>query len=344
MKSKKMSKRFFSFLLAGILTVPLQAYAAETITKEQEFTASADSEKEFARHTDFEEEIKEDGKTYILKDVSYEVLSKKYLDKKEKTIESGVVRDGETYEPAKTLTEDGITYTLVSTEPVEAETGEAYEQTVTAYEDYYYPVTAADVPGQKIVPAVNEKTGETQEVTCIFSGISGAGTVEIQNQMAITVEDYDAAYYEWNGNLIPRNDASPALDGYEAQLLADAGAQEGSRITGIAWSGEPYTVNGTVYRNATATVQQTVPVYRANYIGEIREEAEKGAVYRNTYEADDPEGEVELNVKAVALYERQMSNVPYILAGAAIAACAVLLAAVLLVLSKKRKKEQKEGK
>ena len=98
----------------------------------------------------------------------------------------------------------------------------------------------------------------------------------------ITFQEYDASVYEWNGNLLPRNDEVPPLAGYESQLLESVGAAEGSQVTGLSWVGEPYEAEGVLYRDAVATVQQVVTLYRADYHGQIHEAEQKGVVYRNT--------------------------------------------------------------
>ena len=138
-------------------------------------------------------------------------------------------------------------------------------QTVTAYDDYDYAVTEDDIPATKTVTETNQITGEQEEVICSFTGIHPVRIVMVNNAMTITFENYDAAYYEWNGNYIPRNDDIPQLAGYEDQLLASAGAAEGSVITGISWSGEPYEADGRLCRDAPQQWEQQIQVYRANY-------------------------------------------------------------------------------
>ena len=155
-------------------------------------------------------------------------------------------------------------------------------QTVTAYDDYDYVIAESDVPATKTVTETNRITGEPEEVICNLTGIHPAGMVMANNTMTVTFTNYDAAYYEWNGNYIPRNDEIPPLSGYEAQLLENAGAAAGSIITGYSWNGDAYLVNGVLCRDAIANVQQPVQMYRAEYSGVIQ--IPKETVYKAIYE------------------------------------------------------------
>lgn len=267
MKNKRVKEKILFLLLTCSMVIPIPAQAAEPLRKEKAFISSADSEEEFAKHVSFDNTIKENGKTYRLDGITYKVTEKNYLEKKEKQTESDLISEGGEYTPPETITENGITYTLQDSVK-ETQENES-EQTVTAYEEYSHAVTEADVPAEKTVSAVNEKTGETESVTCVFSGISQNGTTKAVIPMSITFQGYDADYYEWNGNRILRNDEKPALNGYENQLLKSAGIT--GTVLSIAWDGNPYMADGVLCRNAVATVEQQIPVYRANYTGKIRE-------------------------------------------------------------------------
>ena len=130
------------------------------------------------------------------------------------------------------------------------------------------------------------------------------------------------------------------LAGYESQLLESVGAAEGSQITGLSWAGEPYEAEGVLYRDAVATVQQVVTLYRADYNGQIHEAEQKGVVYRNTYEAPDPQGEIQYTVKATAEYT-QLSDprIAYLLTGAGIAIFIGAVVLILILLSRKKQKD-----
>ena len=163
-------------------------------------------------------------------------------------------------------------------------------------------------------------------------------------EMTITFSNYDAAYYEWNGTYIARNDETPPLDGYEDELLAYCDAPAGSVITEYHWTGEPYTVDGVVYRDAAATVERQISTYRATYRGEIAA-PEAEPVYTATYTAPDENGRTELTVTATASYTQ--NPVPifnYVVTGIIVALILGLIFLLLFLLAKrKRRKEEKRS-
>lgn len=310
--------------------LPQQVSAAgDPLTKELEIMASSEQEYKELAESAFAMEIEEDGQKYERAEIRYEVTNTNYLDKKEKVIE--------TADPAETVMEGGVEYTLVKfEEPKEI------EQTVTAYDDYDYVVTTADVPSTKDTVVTDEATGEQKTVTCSLTGVSPAGTATVDSVMTITFSNYDAAYYEYNGSYIARDDQTPPIAGYEDQLLAQAGAAAGSVITGCSYSGDPYTVDGVVYRDATATVQQQVQMYRAYYAGTVLV-TDPAANGQATYSAPDPDGRVELTVTATAVYEK--ADVPiynYIVTAIIVIGILALIFFLLYLIAKRKQKKEKK--
>ena len=282
---------------------------------------------------EFPKTWKEGSKTYERSEITYKLIETKYLDKKEKEMELKS-------EPEQTFKEGKTVYTLKKTEKVEKSIAEGDVQTVTAYDDYDYVIAESDVPATKTVTETNRITGELEEVICNLTGIHPAGMVMANNTMTVTFTNYDAAYYEWNGNYIPRNDEIPPLSGYEAQLLENAGAAAGSIITGYSWNGDAYLVNGVLCRDAIANVQQPVQMYRAEYSGVIQ--IPKETVYKAIYETEDVDGAKEYTVKATAVYAEKKTVLPYILTGAGILILIGAVIAILMMLSKKKKEEQEK--
>lgn len=318
--------------IVSMALLPQQVSAAgESLTKELVITAANEADYKNQAEKAFAMEIEEDGQKYERTEIRYEVTDTKYLDKKEKVVE--------TTDPAETIKENGMEYTLVKfEEPKEI------EQTVTAYDDYDHVVTAADVPSTKDTVVTDEATGEQETVTCSLTGVAPAGTTTIDNVMTITFSNYDAAYYAYNGNYIAHNDQTPPIAGYEDQLLTQAGAAAGSVITGCTWNGEPYSVDGVTYRDAVANVRQPVQMYRANYEGTmlVQDTDATGQAY---YSGPDPDGDVELTVTATAVYTllQTTSYVPYILAGAGILILVALIIILLMTAAKKRKESELGG-
>lgn len=331
MKKKKIVAIAFSFLL---MTFPLHVFAAGSdLTKEVTLTVKNEADSRELAEKELPEKLKENGKNYQRSKIEYTVVETKYLNKKEKEMELKS-------EPKQTFKEGETVYTLKKSEKIEKSIAEGDVQTVTAYDDYDYAVTEANVPPTKTVMETNQITGEPEEVLCSFTGIHPAGTVMVNNTMTVTFENYDAAYYEWNGNYIPRNDDIPPLSGYETQLLENAGAANGSVITGYRWSGDAYLVNGILCRDAVADVQQPVQMYRAEYSGVIQ--VPKETVYKVVYETEDVDGAKEYTVKATAVYAEKKTVLPYILTGAGILILIGTVIAILMMLSKKKKEEQEK--
>ena len=241
--------------------------------------------------------------------------------------------------PEDTRVENGEVYTLQSVSEREEVVTERREQMVTAYEEYDETGNAAST---KTVTVVNESTGRQEQVVCSLRGVYPLGSTVEQNQMSVVFSDYDAMYYEWNGNDILGNEKTPPLAGYESQLLASVGADAGSQITGYYWNGEAYMVDGVVYRDAVATVQQQKPRYRAEYTGKIVTPEKREKVYTAIYETPDKDGDKEVTVSAVAVYTEQAerSIVPYVIAaGVGLVLLAGLLALILALLAKKKKEK-----
>lgn len=313
--------------IVSMTALPQQIYAAgDNLTKELVITASSEQDYKEQAENAFAMEIEEGGQKYERTEIRYEITNTEYLDKKEKVVE--------TADPAETIMEGELEYTLI-----DFKAPEEIEQSVTAYDDYDHAVTAADVPATKDTVITNE-AGEQETVTCSLTGVSPAGITTVDNVMTLTFSNYDAAYYEWNGNYIARNDQTPPIAGYEEQLLAQAGAAAGSVIKSCSWSGQPYSVDGVMYRNAIANVRQPVQMYRANYAGTVLV-TDPAANGQATYSAPDPDGRVELTVTATATYTpiSDTSYLPYIMTGAGI--FLLLLLIVLIIYSfTKRKKEK----
>ena len=333
MKNKWKKGILFSFLSLSILSSPLQVFAAgKPLTKSVTIVADSKEYKKEAEKS-FQKKITENGKSYELVDIAYNIVDQEYTETLTKTVEMQS-------EPHLTMEEGGITYALVSKNTKETVRQPAATQTVTGWDEYDHAVTAANVPATKVVHAKNDVTGEMEDVTCSLTGITQTGTKTVTNTMSLTFSDYDASYYEWNGHLTPRNDSTPALSGYEAELLSSVGATSGSRITSINWVGSPYTgSDGVVYRDATANVEQQIQVYRANYSGAITTPEEKEVIYTATYSAPDQDGAVEYKVVATATYNPVTSIIPMVVTGVGILIFILLVVAVLYIL-RKRKKEK----
>ena len=159
MKNKWKKGILFSFLSLSIITSPLQVFAAgKPLTKS--VTIVADS-KEYKKEAEknFQKKITENGKSYELADIAYNIVDQEYTETLTKTVEMQS-------EPHLTMEEGGITYALISKNKEETVRQAAATQTVTGWDEYDHAVTAANVPSTKVVHAKNDVTGEMEDVTC----------------------------------------------------------------------------------------------------------------------------------------------------------------------------------
>lgn len=361
MRKRNKTNPIFSFLLVftlagGLLFSEISVEAAESkistgdkIIKELLFSTEDAGE---SKDDEFQEIIKENGKTYRLQKVSYELVDKAPLEidqDTEKVVESNPIPEGEEYNAPETIEEEGVTYTLVSVEKEENVTAEEETQTVSGYTDYDRAVTASDVPATKQVTVKNQRTGENMTVTCNLKNIEALTDSAWEDTFIdITFISYDASIFHWNGVTVTKGTASP-LAGYESELLSSVGADNSNyRVLNTYWTGEPYTdSDGVLCRNARADVQRKVNYYRVNYSAAVTLKEEKGTVYKATYKGTETVADKDRNlftIKATATYKLQQNQyMPYVLAGIGIALLLLLITLILFLLRRKRKEEKENG-
>lgn len=318
-----------ALVLGMVMAFSSTVSAGASLEKEQKFTTISASEKDYEKSAGFEKELREDGIPYALEKITYETVSKTYLDKKQKTIKE-VIYGEESLKPPEVLEEERTEYTF-------AYATELSTEIITDYDVYEQSITATEVASEKMIEVVDDETGETEEVKALFTGVSQEGSTTLANQMYITFYGYDADYYVWNGHEIEKNENAPALTGYENELLQTAGVSTAnSRVTSIAWSGGTYyNADGVMCRDAIAAYQTTIPVYHANY------EVVK-TTYQYTYEAEDPEGNIQYEIVATAHYKQHgLSTLQTVFAGIGIVLLAALIVWIIMYSAKKKKEGQK---
>lgn len=277
------------------------------ITKEYTYTAQTPDEEYLVEDT-----ITEDGKTYQLKDISRTVLDEKDLTAKKTATEETKYYD--LYEklvdaPAsyeKAVDGRNLTFNLTGTNYTDT-TIKGRTATVSGTTDYGYQVTEPKAPKEKEIPYHDTVTEQTVTGTVplkelrAVEGWSWRPGLEIP----ITVEIYNAELYELNGKYVPYNDAKPALEGYEGDVLAVLGLDAAHyRITDMEWSGAAYEQNGVLCRRAVVSGDRYTARYEAAYSGSISLPDAPGynavATYTADYEA--PTGEKEYTIKATVTY------------------------------------------
>lgn len=310
--------------------------AKNTITKKIVFQTDDINE---SRDDEFEGVIKEDGKSYQLEKITYDLLEKSPKEVEvTKNVESDILPMDQTYTPQETITEDGVTYTLVSTDTKESVLEEAYTQPVTGYTDYSYPISIGSAPATKDISVINARTGQQQTVTCSLTDVTRLSDEYEDTYIDIVYESYDADTFVWGDTLVSKNETTPEIN--NGQLLASVGADPNTyTVKNVYWTGQPYTdTSGVLCRNARADVQRKINYYRANYSGSINQEAINGIQYISTYtglSADENSGYT-YEIQATAHYTPQSGQTALIIAGIGIFIFAVLIIVLLYLLSKKK--------
>ena len=309
---------FLSFLPPG------EAYASSDsgiLKKEVEYQGRDKAQKADAY---FQKKIVEDGSTWNLQEIRYEIVKEEPVMVSEpvtETVKSGVVNAGETYLPAETVSKEGITYKL----------SETTENEVV--------VKAKSAPATKFVTATDRRTGEDISMKCGYVGITRKTDTWEDTHIDITFVSYDADTFQWNQVTVPKNRENP-LKGYEDQLLKSVGgSRDNYRIRNIHWAGRAYkNEKGVLCRNARAEVSKRTKHYRVNYSGESIVEDIKGTVYTSVYTGlkETDSGERNYTIRAVAVYAKQR-GIPVMGITLGLLLILLIVVGIVFILKKKQK-------
>ena len=340
MKRNKWLAGMLGLLLIGTVSFPTQAKDTDirekTITYQ---TKDKEEEKSFPETETF------DGNKYVLKNVTYESLTSE-PEKEKKVVEytekSDPIVKGSEYQFPEEKTVDGIVYKL---KEITEQESEPYKQSVSAYNEYQYEISHSSAPQTKEVSVKNEKTGGMETVTCSLSAVRLIDHVWIDSDIDITFQGYDRNAIEWQRLVFPNDrGANAPLQGYEEQLLASVGLGTDGKVKNTYYTSDIYTnADGVVCRDARANIQKLVPVYRAEYQGEITTpHIVKTALYQGEQEVDS-ETDINYTIEATAVYQKVDNQLSYILAGVGILVGVALIVIILMILAKKRKEKQEHA-
>lgn len=318
-KANKIVSLFFALIMVFVSTA--LSYAANTdITKTDIFYSKTKDYSYAAR-----EEIKQDGKTYKLKNIKYKLVADKGAEAKNVKLENLT----EEKAPAtKSFEVDGkkVTFTL-DTDATKFEKNK---------KEGIYVYSARDPKNFKAdqTRAVKDKDGNT------FTGTLESVSKGAVYRKPITIDgefrgDVGSQYFYFanTGTLWPYNATAPVWNGYQADILnylnLDASAY---RITGASWTGSRVSGN-TLIRTAGFTGTSNVCDYTATYEdGTDADGYTATAVYLSPYK-----------VKAIATYEQAgLTTMQKVLIGAGILVLAIAIALILYFL-KRKKREEEEG-
>lgn len=347
MQKKKMTKMLLLSCSLILLSPGTDCLAAQTgqIQKEIQYTTLDAGEKK-----SFEKTIEQDGISYVLQDVSYEVLSSNPVKQKEKvtlTKVSKPIKKSASYQPEETIEKDGVTYELDTVTEKQKVIKKESTQTVSASSVYDSSEDAGKAPSQKTVTVKDKVTGKNRRVVCDKTTTKRAGDVWVDSYIDILFSGYDADNFIWNNVTVKKNSKNP-LKGYEKELLSSVGGNaKNYKIKSISWNGKSYKKKGTLYRRARAVVRKKVPRYRVSYTGSINHKEEKATVYTCLYqgvkETKTSEMSYVISAKASYVTETDEGVSPLVITAAVVLVLAAMVG-ILFILMKKRKRVRKEGK
>ncbi len=351
-------KKFKNFLvvitaivmLCSMLALPVAAVTdtpidEKDIVKKEVFETKAENAK-----YDFEESIEEDGKKYNLKTVNYEILSSEPVMREElvehtvnyKNLYKKNVNATEKLE----VTKDGETLT-VNLKDVKYTPTTITNRTeiVSSFTDYSYKTVKPEPEDTKTVIYHDYASGEDITSTLTFKELKEedgwAWRTDVTIPMTFTI--YNAEYYALGDKLVPYNDETPAIKGYETDLLNELELDtEKYRITNVEWDGEPYYIGEIQYRKAVATGERYAAHYIAVYESTVKLPNVPGynavATYQNTVDVEN--GERTYKMQATAIYTPDYTTA-YIAGGVLLALffVAFLVILVLFIIGKKNKKK-----
>lgn len=315
-KANKIVSLFFALIMVFVSTA--LSYAANTdITKTDIFYSKT---KDYNYAAD--KEIRQNGKTYKLKNIKYELVADKGAEIKNVKLEN--------------LTEEkapGTKNFKVKGKKVAFILDKDNTKFEKNKKEGIYVYSARDPKNFKAdqTRAVKDKDGNT------FTGTLESVSKGAVYRKPITIDgefrgDVGSQYFYFanTGTLWPYNASAPVWNGYQADILnylnLDASAY---RITSGSWTGSRVSGN-TLIRTARFIGTSNVCDYTATYVdGTDGDGYTANAVYLSPYK-----------VKAIATYEQAgLTTMQKVLIGAGILVLAIAIALILYFLKRKKREE-----
>lgn len=325
----KKKNRCFSFFIAGALLIGSASFAfAEAkadLIKEYEYEAENVRDLSY----DAPEELKEEGKTYRLLSVEYEVIK----DNEIKVMKHVETSDRDDFDrEIKHELPSGKTVTLKAEDDISWK--EKTVDAVTVTQEYK---SRSDVP-QQITSQKESEDGEMVDITLALSGIEDYSRKKAFSAPATFYTPVrGGSMYRFNGKVVTITGGSPVWSGYQADVKEYLGLNGNEyAVTGGSWS-DGYTLSGGQYvRHATFTGTKSVPLYRATFT----ETDDTAKVYTAEIAYAGLDGKAK--IKAIASYEKVLGVREYIMIGAGILVLALLIAAAIYLIGRRRKREGSE--
>lgn len=240
-----------------------------------------------------------DGTEYELKETGQPVyIKQEEIVPQKMSYETEVFTGNENeYLPDETITQDGITYQLVSKELVEqtAQERSEYRETVVEYKGVEAGIV---LPQEKEINFTDVDT--KQEITTTLPYVKEQVVAERWSEdftFPITISGYDADVFVLNGKEVPKDaNLMDYADDFLEILHLDP---ESYRISAIEWNGGSYEEDGVIKRNATASGSKYIRDINVTYGGTVTLPSIVGKVWNCMYEEAIPENERVLYTMAV---------------------------------------------
>lgn len=244
-----------------------------------------------------------DGTEYELKETGQPVyIKQEEIVPKQMFYETEVFTGDEAeYLPDETVTQDGVTYQLISKELIEqtAQERSEYKETVVEYKGVEAGIV---LPQEKEITFTDVDT--KQEITTTLPYVKEQVVAEHWSEdfeFPITISGYDADVFVLNGKEVPKDaDLMDYADDFLEILHLDP---ESYKITSITL-GDSYEEDGVVKRKATATGSKYVRDINVTYGGTVTLPSIVGKVWSCMYEEAIPDDQRVMYTMAVdATYE-----------------------------------------
>lgn len=302
------------FLSKGVCAFPVVATGNGTsITKEQ-IMKNVEKDKTY----DFEELISENGKEYVLKDVSYTIVDTHIpeneeivkFDKKYEGLESNNVSQlAETLEIDRN--NEKVAVFFKSADWTSRNIGGTSQTVTDKYNKGYTAEQPTDFDRSRTVSVTDPTTGVTKNVTVYYVNTTLVEDYKWRKsdlELPITFYNYDAPVYNFGDFSIPHNDDYPQIEGVEDELIKLLGYDTKKyKITGAKWVGGTYTnSDGIKCREAIASCDTYTALWQANYEGVAdfsKTVYDCTAHYEGTVKVKDKDKATTYDIKATAIYE-----------------------------------------
>ncbi len=209
----------------------------------------------------------------------------------------------------------------------------------------YYPLmtTSPIPPTLKQFDYVDKENNNSVVKANLDLQSISAPRFEWLNDFSIDVEvtGYNASYFLFAGNLIPKTHEKPLLLGYEQNFLNHLKLDTNSyKLLYSEWLGEEYTENGVIKRKARFTGERYVSNFTATYQSVVTLPSMQGYKAIATYEYEKPLPVVQETVNNTINTPKEENNINKVIIAVSLGIITVILLILSVIFLIKRKRKQ----